>query len=78
MERMNLDYPIAFRGYETTFVDDIILEKDRIINTQEKDLVSLKKEIVDLKKKINYREHKKEWWYLSLLFYLLTSLYEKL
>lgn len=60
MERVNLDYPIAFMGYETGFVDDVILEKDRIIDTQEKDLVSLKREIVDLKKKINYSNKKKK------------------
>lgn len=60
MERVNLDYPIAFRGYETGFVDDVIFEKDRIIDTQEKDLVSLKREIVDLKKKINYSNKKKK------------------
>lgn len=61
MERMNLDYPIAFRGYETGFIDDIICEKDRIIGVQEKDLASLKREIVDLKKKINYSKNKKKW-----------------
>ncbi len=60
MERVNLDYPTAFRGYETGFIDDVILEKDRIIDTQEKDLVSLKREIVDLKKKINYSNKKKK------------------
>ena len=60
MERMNLDYPIAFRGYETGFIDDIICEKDRIIGVQEKDLASLKREIVDLKKKINYSKNKKK------------------
>lgn len=60
MERMNFDYPIAFRGYDTSFVDDIILEKDRIISTQEKDLVSLKREIVDLKKKINYSNQRRK------------------
>ena len=61
MERMNLDYPIAFRGYETSFIDDILDEKNRIIDIQEKDLVSLKREIVDLKKKINYSKRKKKW-----------------
>lgn len=60
MERINFDYPIAFRGYETGFIDDVILEKDRIIDTQEKDLISLKREIVDLKKKINYSKNKKK------------------
>lgn len=59
MERMNLDYPIAFKGYDTGFIDDVICEKDRIITTQEKDLVSLKREIVDLKKKINCSKRRK-------------------
>lgn len=60
MERMNFDYPIAFRGYETGFIDEIIEEKDRIIGVQEKDLASLKREIVDLKKKINCSNRKKK------------------
>lgn len=60
MERMNFDYPIAFRGYETGFIDEIIDEKDRIIGVQEKDLASLKREIVDLKKKINCSNRKKK------------------
>ncbi len=69
MERMNLDYPIAFRGYETSYVDDIIIEKDRIIGVQEKDLESLKREIVDLKKQINYSKRKKKW-YLCHFFFI--------
>ena len=61
MERMNFDYPIAFRGYETSYIDDILEEKQRIIDVQGKDLESLKREIVDLKKKINYSKRKKKW-----------------
>lgn len=61
MERLNFDYPIAFRGYEPSFIDDVIDEKNRIIDIQEKDLQSLKREIVDLKKKINYSKRKKKW-----------------
>ena len=61
MERMNLDYPIAYRGYETGFIDEILEEKNRIIDIQGKDLESLKREIVDLKKKINYSKRKKKW-----------------
>ena len=61
MERMNFDYQIAFRGYETGFIDDILEEKQRIIDIQGKDLISLKREIVDLKKKINYSKRKKKW-----------------
>lgn len=75
MERMNLDYPIAFRGYETSFIDDVICEKDRIIGVQEKDLVSLKREIVDLKKKINCSKNKKKWYLISLLFLLCSFSY---
>ena len=60
MERINLDYPIAFRGYDIGFIDDVLDEKNRIIDIQEKDLLSLKREIVDLKKKINYSKRKKK------------------
>ena len=60
MERMNLDYPIAYKGYETGFIDDILIEKDRIIDIQGKDLIALKREIVDLKKQINYSKRKKK------------------
>lgn len=61
MERENFDYPIAFRGYDTGFIDEILEEKQRIIDIQGKDLESLKREIVDLKKKINYSKRKKKW-----------------
>ena len=61
MERENFDYPIAFRGYDTVFIDEILEEKQRIIDIQGKDLESLKREIVDLKKKINYSKRKKKW-----------------
>ena len=59
MERMNLDYPIAFRGYETDYIDEILDEKDRIIGVQCRDVESLKREIVDLKKRIDYLNRKK-------------------
>lgn len=61
MERINFDYPIAFRGYETGYINEILDEKNRIIDIQEKDLMSLKREIVDLKKKISYSNRKKKW-----------------
>ena len=61
MERENFDYPIAFRGYDTEFIDEILEEKQRIIDIQGKDLESLKREIVDLKKKISYSKRKKKW-----------------
>jgi hypothetical protein len=60
MERTNFDYPISFRGYDTEFIDEILEEKQRIIDIQGKDLESLKREIVDLKKKINYSKRKKK------------------
>ena len=59
MERVNIDYPIAFKGYDMEFINDVIDEKDRLIEIQEKDVGSLKREIVDLKKKLNYLERKK-------------------
>ena len=59
MEGMNLDYPIASRGYEREYINEIIDEKDRLIGVQSRDLVSLKREIVDLKKKIDYLNRKK-------------------
>ena len=61
MERVNFDYPISFRGYEIGVIDDVIDEKNRIIDIQEKDLQSLKREIVDLKQQINYSKRKKKW-----------------
>ena len=60
MEESNLNYPIAFKGYDMEFIDEIISEKDRLIEIQEKDVGSLKREIVDLKKKLNYLERKKK------------------
>ena len=60
MERMNFDYPIAYKGYEIGVIDDVLEEKDRIIDIQGKDLESLKREIVDLKKRINYSKRKKK------------------
>lgn len=62
MDKLNIDYPIAFRGYDTEFIDEVLLEKDRIISTQFKDLESLKREIVSLKKKINCSKRKKKWY----------------
>ncbi len=59
MEGMNLDYPIAFRGYEMDYINEILDEKDRLIGVQSRDLESLKREIVDLKKKIDYLNRKK-------------------
>ena len=60
MERINFDYPIAERGYDIGFIDDVLDEKDRIIEIQSKDVASLKREIIDLKKKINYSRRKKK------------------
>ncbi len=60
MERMNFDYPIAFKGYDTEYINEILDEKDRIIDTQGKDLMSLKREIVELKKQISYSNRKKK------------------
>ena len=53
MDEINVGYPIAFRGYEMDYINEIIDEKDRLISVQSRDLESLKREIVDLKKKLN-------------------------
>ena len=39
---------------------ELLLEKDRIIDLQERDMVSLKREMVSLKKQLNRSKRKKE------------------
>ena len=58
MGRQNLTYPIAFKGCDVDYINEILDEKDRLISVQERDVESLKREIVDLKKKINYSKRK--------------------
>ena len=61
MERVDdFDYMLAFLGYDKACIDEIIGEKDRLIELQERDLQSLKHEIQFLKRQINYSRMKKK------------------
>ena len=55
----DFDYKLSFLGYDKSCVDEIICEKNRLIELQERDLQSLKREIQYLKKQINYSNKKK-------------------
>ena len=61
MERMeNLDFKLSFWGYDKCYVDEIISEKDRLIQLQKQDMQSLKNEIRLLKQQINYSKNKRK------------------
>ena len=49
----------SFYGYDTESVDEIIREKNRRIDVQERDVESLKREICSLKKQLDgYNKNK--------------------
>lgn len=48
------------RELDRAFLDDIIVEKDRLISLQERDMECLKREIHSLKKQLNYSKQKKK------------------
>ena len=54
------DYKLSFLGYDKGCVDEIICEKNRLIELQQRDMQSLKREIAYLKQKINYSGKKKK------------------
>ena len=54
------DYKLSFLGYDKSCIDEIICEKDRLIELQERDMQSLKREIAYLKQQINYSRNKKK------------------
>ncbi len=54
------DYKLSFLGYDKGCIDEIICEKDRLIELQERDMQSLKREIAYLKQQINYSRNKKK------------------
>ncbi len=56
----NYDLKVSFRGYEREYVEEILMEKDRLISLQERDMESLKREINYLKKQLNYSKQKKK------------------
>ena len=51
---------VSFRGYDRDYVDDLIQEKDRVIDVARRDMESLKREIVSLKRQLNYSKSKKK------------------
>lgn len=51
---------VSFRGYDRDYVDDLIQEKDRVIDVARRDMASLKREIVSLKRQLNYSKSKKK------------------
>lgn len=56
----DFDYKLSFLGYDKGCIDEIICEKDRLIELQERDMQSLKREIAYLKQQINYSRNKKK------------------
>ena len=42
------------------YFEDIILEKNRVISIQGRDIESLKREIISLKKQLNYSKQKRK------------------
>ncbi len=54
------DIKISLRGYDTEAVNEIISEKNRVIDVAMRDVESLKREISDLKDQIN-KSQKKRW-----------------
>ena len=61
MESMeNIDYKLSFLGYDRGCMNEVLYEKNRLIELQERDMQSLKREIQFLKKQINYSKNKKK------------------
>ena len=54
------DYKLSFLGYDKGCIDEIISEKDRLIQLQKQDMQSLKNEIRLLKQQVNYSKNKKK------------------
>ena len=49
-----------FSDVQREYIEDVILEKNRHISLQERDIESLKREIIYLKKQLNYSKSKKK------------------
>lgn len=54
------DFNIRFRGYEKEYIAEMLMEKDRLISLQERDVEALKREINYLKKQLNHSRRKKK------------------
>lgn len=60
MKDFENDIKFSFYGYDTESVDEILREKNRRIDVQERDVESLKREICSLKKQLQSSENKKK------------------
>ena len=60
MDYFENDIKFSLYGYDTESVDEIIREKNRRIDVQERDVESLKREICALKEKLSNSENKKK------------------
>ena len=49
-----------YSDFDRESLNELIMEKDRLISLQERDMQSLKREIVDLKRQLNYSKNKKK------------------
>lgn len=50
----------SFSRNERQYVEDLLEEKDRLLDVARRDMQSLKREIVELKKELNYSRTKKK------------------
>ena len=60
MKEVENDIKFSFYGYDTESVDEILREKNRRLDVQERDVESLKREIRSLKLKLESSNHKKK------------------
>ncbi len=60
MKSLDNDIQLSFHGYDTESVDEILREKNRLIEVQERDVETLKREIEALKKQLNCSKNKKK------------------
>lgn len=51
---------LRFSEVQREYIEDVILEKNRLISLQERDIESLKREIISLKKQMNYSKQKRK------------------
>ena len=51
---------LRFNEVQREYIEDVILEKNRLISLQERDIESLKREIISLRKQMNYSKQKRK------------------
>ncbi len=60
MEDFENGIRFSFYGYDTESVDEILREKNRRLDVQERDMESLKREICSLKERLDGSQNKKK------------------